>query len=113
MSVVTKAAAPELTLKSSDGKVWTFVIKDNYKVSESCLKTSCLALNTINQKENKQTQSGKYLNHPAAGLCEIHHGKYIVGTYKNGDEDGICVFKDQSFILGWDFYKRHQPKKEH
>lgn len=97
------------TLKSQDKKEWPLVKVNEWKVSESCLK-SCLALKPVKPQVVKQESKSKFLEHPAASFCESQKGKYVTAQYQNGDEDGLCVFEDGSYILGWDYYQKNQPK---
>ncbi|MFP5384625.1 MAG: DUF333 domain-containing protein [Bacteriovoracia bacterium] len=98
-----------LTIQTKD-KVYRFHQKENVRVSENCLKSNCLALQRAELKTKKA--DGKYVGHPASDFCEQEKGEYIVGKRESGDEDGVCVFKDNSYILGWDYFKRNQKEKK-
>ena len=90
-------------------KVYRLQKKENVWISENCLKSDCEALKKA-QIKNKKAH-GQYTGHPASDFCEQEKGEYVVGKRDSGDEDGVCVFKDQSFILGWDYFKRNQKEK--
>lgn len=90
-----------ITLKVKD-KVYTFHDKNGQRVSEECLKKECLALKSKPVETKKES---KYTGHPAADYCEGNGGEYVVGVRETGDEDGLCLFKDKSYSLGWDYFK--------
>lgn len=90
-------------------KVYRLQKKENVWVSENCLKSGCLALKKTEIKTKKAP--GQYVGHPASDFCEQEKGEYIVGKRNSGDEDGVCVFKDHSYILGWDYFKRNRKEK--
>lgn len=98
--LVIKSSSREYVLKKSEGS-W---------VSESCLKSSCLALKKTEIKQ--QDSKDGFVGHPAASFCEQTQGEYVVGKRASGDEDGLCVFKDKSFILGWDYFYRNKKEKD-
>lgn len=83
-----------------DGKTYVLLKKDAIWISDGCLRNKCQALKI--QKKPLLSDA-----HPAAELCEKAGARYLVGRYPSGDMDGICLFKDDSFILGWDFYYRN------
>lgn len=96
-----------LTIKVKD-KNFNFQKKEDVWVSESCLKDDCTALKKAEIKTKKSSDG--LAGHPAADFCEQEGGEYVTGKRLSGDEDGLCVFKDKSFILGWDYYKRNEKK---
>lgn len=102
-------SAADLELKSSANKTYQLFVKDGVRVSESCLKASCQALVPVKNSVLGKASS-KYLDHPAASLCQSQKGKYEIARHTNGDEDGLCVFSDKSYVLAWDYYKRNTQK---
>lgn len=96
-------------LKTPDGE-FTLYSKTSLWVSKNCLKSECEALKSHSLKEVK-TDSGKWIGNPASAFCEKSGGKYIIGKLPSGDEDGLCVLKDKSYILSWDFYYRNKGKE--
>lgn len=106
LSLQTLAAENPLILKSAEKKEWVFHNKDGLRVSSDCLKDSCQAVKASKVSTEKMDKT-----HPAAAYCTLLDGKYEIAKHTDGDEDGICVFKDSSFILAWDLYYLHYPKK--
>ena len=96
-------------LKTSEGE-FQFEHFNNSWVSKSCKTSSCLALMLVRTKLSHVDKSGKWTKQPAAEFCLSNEGKYLVGNYSDDSQDGLCLFKDKSFILGWDYYYRHHPK---
>lgn len=106
LSFQTLAVESPLTLKSTDKKEWLFLNKDGLRVSADCLKNPCQALKVSKVSTEKMDKI-----HPAAAYCTLLDGKYEIAKHTDGDEDGICIFIDSSFILAWDLYYLHYPKK--
>lgn len=104
-------AGESLILKSRDQKSYQFFDKSGVRVSESCLKGPCEALKTPPLRESPKT-SKSFTGHPAARFCEEQKAVYIIAKRESGDEDGICLFKDKSFILAWDYYRYHAPRDQ-
>lgn len=96
-------------LKTPDGD-FILYSKNNIWVSKSCLKKECEALKRHTLKVGK-TESGKWIGNPASAFCEETGGKYLIGKLPTGAEDGLCIFKDKSYILSWDFYYMNKGKE--
>ena len=97
------------TLKTSMGEL-PLILKKDLWVSPHCLKAECLALKTTKKPSPKATER-KYITQPAAGFCEAQDGQYLTGKYSSGNEDGVCRFKDQSYILAWDYYYKFKDQR--
>ena len=98
-----------LILKSPENQ-YVLHRKNKTWVSETCLKSKCQALNPAKGK-NKNPSTSQWASHPAAAFCEQNQGKYITASRPTGDQDGLCIFPDKSFILGWDFFYLNRQKK--
>ena len=94
----------------SENQNFKLFSKEKLWVSESCLKKDCLALKQGDSKVLRDP-SNQFTGQPAAQFCIENDGKYVVGKYESGDEDGLCIFNDKSYILGWDYYKNNRGKK--
>lgn len=101
---------PSKTLKTVQGEL-PLILKNELWVSPHCHKTPCLALKRP-AKSAAKTEGSPYITQPAASFCESHGGKYLIGKYSSGNEDGICRFKDQSYILAWDYYYKFREQKK-
>lgn len=99
-------AKNEILLLKTDSEKIEFVQLNQKYVTKDCIKKSCLALQK--PKTFKLSKVGPWVQNPSALFCESNGGSYFVGTRENGNEDGICRFKDQSAILAWDFYLRNK-----
>lgn len=111
--ILTKNGAA-LQLKSYGEMINLYYLSDrDIWVSKHCLEGSCLALTPppVQKNEEEELVNPPWANQPAATFCERHGGEYIIGTHDNGDQDGICRFKDSSMIMGWDYYKFFQDAK--
>lgn len=106
MSFSAWSTDPEVLQIKSKQDQYTLQKKDNVWVSENCLKSDCQALKKVEIKKVKSEDG--LVGHPAADFCEQEGGKYVTGKRTSGDEDGVCVFKDKSYILGWDYYRRNE-----
>lgn len=100
------AKDPEVLLIMSGHDQYSLQKKEDVWVSSHCLKSDCQALKKAEIKPSKNENG--LAGHPAADFCEQEGGKYVTGKRVSGDEDGVCVFKDKSYILGWDYYKRNE-----
>lgn len=98
-----------LVLKSREDQ-YVLHRKEKSWVSEQCLKTKCQALSPARIK-TKPPSTSKWASHPAAAFCEQNQGKYITASRPSGDQDGLCLFPDKSFILGWDYFYLNRQKK--
>lgn len=104
----TSLLADSLILKARE-KSYEVVSHQGVRVSQDCLKTLCDALKpALKQVPPKPKKS--FIGNPAASFCEIQGARYEIAKRASGDEDGLCVFKDQSYILGWDYFKRNEAK---
>lgn len=97
-----------LTLKIQDTAITLYKMEGVW-VSKECLTENCLALQPPAQKE--MPASNSYWGHPAAAFCALNGGDNVIATHPSGDEDGLCWFKDNSMIIDWDYYYRHERKK--
>jgi putative hemolysin len=98
------------TLKTVEGEL-TLIQKNDLWLSPHCQKGDCQALKTP-LKTSSQVQTRTYITQPAANFCESKGGHYLTGKYSSGNEDGICRFKDQSYILAWDYYYKFKDQKQ-
>jgi len=98
-----------LILKSPENQ-YVLHRKNKAWVSETCLKAKCQALNQAKGK-NKNPSTSQWASHPAAAFCEQNQGKHITVTRPTGDQDGLCLFPDKSFILSWDYFYLNRQKK--
>jgi putative hemolysin len=96
-------------LKTPEGDFILYA-KNNFWVSKNCLEKKCDALKSHSPKESK-ADAGKWIGNPSSAFCEVSGGKYIIGKLPSGDEDGLCLLKDKSYILSWDYYYRNKAKK--
>ncbi|MGE3610815.1 MAG: DUF333 domain-containing protein [Bacteriovoracaceae bacterium] len=94
-----------LQLKSESKTIELVQIKKNW-VSKSCAKKKCLALQKA--KRSPAQGSGAIIKNPAAEFCTANNGEYLKVTRSNGNEDGLCQFKDGSTILAWNYYMRNK-----
>lgn len=78
----------------------------NLWVSLNC-QADCLALTPPKLKESAQ---GIYAGNPAAEFCLSAQGEYIIVKDLAGFSEGLCQFKDKSYILVWDFYRKFKTK---
>ena len=108
LSLLVQSEA-SLLLKTPEGDL-RLRKRDKDWVSENCLKGTCLALQTPRSSLPLPAESS-WAPHPAASFCLANGGSYLKAQYPNGDEDGICRFKDQSFILAWNYYYLHRSAK--
>lgn len=111
--ILTKNGAA-LQLKSYGGMINLYYMSDSdIWVSKDCLDGLCMALTppVVRKGEEEKLVNPPWANQPAAFFCELHGGEYIVATHANGNQDGICRFKDNSMIMGWDYYKFFQDAK--
>lgn len=69
-----------------------FSSKDESRLSESCLKSECLAFKDPKQVPNKIPENGN-VGHRAANFCVAQDAKYIIGNRGSGDEDRLCFIK--------------------
>lgn len=97
-------AAEPLILKTPD-KTYKLFQKSGLRVSESCLKGPCDALKVPSSQTNTSTTKS-FTGHPAAKFCGLQGATYIIAKRESGDEDGLCQFKDKSYILGWDYFRK-------
>lgn len=105
--LTTYALAGEtLTLKGQE-TTYVFFQKSGLRVSESCLKGPCDALKVPSAQRDTPT-SKSFTGHPAAKFCELQGATYIIAKRESGDEDGLCQFKDKSYILSWDYFRKFQ-----
>lgn len=109
VSAIAAFASESKVLKHKNQN-FKLLSKEKLWVSESCLKNNCLALKKVTARALRDP-SNQFTGQPAAQFCVENDGQYIVGKYESGDEDGLCVFKDKSYILGWDYFKYNRGKK--
>lgn len=97
------------TLKTNKGEL-PLILNNKLWVSPHCQKGDCQALKTP-AKTSSKTQKSTYITQPAASFCESSGGNYLTGKYSSGNEDGVCRFKDQSYILAWDYYYKFKDQR--
>lgn len=100
-------SASALELKTQEKTVLKFIEKDKWRVSAHCEK-ECLALKDY-QSKWKSFKRGK--GNPASEFCFHVGGIDKVASYENLDQDGVCIFKDGSFIISWDLYRKNVRKE--
>ncbi len=84
-------------VKSETGKIFT-----SQKMLKLCQKT-CLAHKDYSSK----SKSFKWKNgNPASEFCLHAGGIDMSVTHANSSQDSLCIFKDGSYILSWDLYRR-------
>lgn len=98
-----------ITLKVAQSEISLYKM-DTLFVSKDCLTGDCLALRPADKKA--PPPDSPWVGHPAAAFCRANNGDYIVGNHPNGNEDGVCRFKDGSMIMDWDYYYRNRPKSK-
>ncbi len=103
-----QAKGPDRWIQINGRKKLVKISKKNCRISNSafCAKDNCLAYKIIDQitktkKRFKLEMNGK---NPTSSFCEINLGKPIVGHDQDGNHVSICMFKDSSFIYGWDLF---------
>jgi hypothetical protein len=79
------------------------------KVRISGCDKSCIAKAVIDkttQKVFKKVFIGPGGVNPTSPLCRVVGGKPSVFFYENKNAVSVCIFKDKSFLLGWDLMNR-------
>lgn len=97
-----------LELKHQEGRVFSLITYQKMKVSSSCQK-KCLALEDYSSKfQGFKSGSGN----PASEFCNLIGGEDLIVSHPNLDQDSLCLFKDKSYILSWDLFRRNQKEKK-
>lgn len=97
-----------LVLKGSEGKVYEFSQIQKSRVSSHCQK-ECLALKDYSLKIKDFQRRG---GNPASEFCQHIGGNDLIASHPNLDQDSICLFRDGSYILSWDLYRRNQKAQK-
>lgn len=97
-----------LELKTQENTVLKFINKGELRVSEHCQK-ECQAL------KDYQTQWKTFKRkqgNPASEFCFHVGGIDKIVSHPNLDQDSVCVFKDGSYILSWDLWRKNTDTKK-
>lgn len=97
-------SAQAFELKTSQGKVFSFITSQNWRISPSCQR-ECQALKDYSARfKDFERKKGN----PASEFCQHVGGNDLIGSYANLDQDSICQFPDESYILSWDLYRKNE-----
>jgi hypothetical protein len=99
MILTTAAISSEAQFKIA-GKYYAFIKKDSLLVSSNC-KDKCIALEKSKSIKSKVTQKKqKFASSIGSYACtEILKGQALLGTKKNKDMVGVCIFKEDSSMV--------------
>lgn len=97
-----------LELKTQEKTVLKFITKGEARVSEQCQK-ECLALRDYQPQHKNFKWKGA---NPASEFCFHVGGTDQIASHPNLDQDSVCVFKDGSYILSWDLYRKNAGTKK-
>lgn len=100
-------AFAEMKTFKKNNESYQLIEIDGVWVSKNCQKNpSCLALSA----PTKGQQMNKAAN-PFAEFCQQSGAKYESVSDNLGLGEGLCIFKDKSYIIARDYFTKFKVKK--